>query len=109
MVGRERGSDRVLQRLYRGAWSVRRRVSSVLMAQFDVFRMRGVYPLVVDVQADIHSKLASRVVVPMVTRARYLQPTTRITPVITVRGDDYVLIFPAIAAVPTSALTDAVG
>ena len=81
------------------------------MAQFDVYRMTGAttYPLVVDIQADTHSKLGSRVVVPMVPRARYHQPATRITPIVTIRGDDYVLVFPSLASVPTTALTDVVG
>jgi hypothetical protein len=39
-----------------------------------------------DVQADIHGKLATRIVVPLVTRARYTQPATRMTPIMKV-GD----------------------
>ncbi len=45
------------------------------MPQFDVYRTRSstIYPLVVDVQADVHVRLGSRVVVPMVLRTRYAQ------------------------------------
>ena len=76
------------------------------MAQFDVLRTKGsaIYPLVVDVQADLHTKLATRVVVPLVSRARYALPATRLTPTVKVRDDEYVILFPLIAAVPTSAL-----
>ena len=40
------------------------------MAQFDVFRSArpGAYPLVLGIQADLHSNLTSRVVVPLVPR-----------------------------------------
>src|SRR3954463_6530050 len=81
------------------------------MPQFDVLRTRGaaIYPLVVDVQADVHAKLTTRVVVPMVTRARYTLPATRLTPIVKVRDDDYVLLFPLIAAAPKAALGEIVG
>ena len=81
------------------------------MSQFDVLRMRGQasYPLVVDIQADIHARLGTRLVVPMATRARYTRPTTRLTPVVNVRNDDYVLLFPLMAAVPQTLLGELVG
>lgn len=81
------------------------------MPQFDVFRTKGsaVYPLVVDVQDDLHAKLATRVVAPMVLRSRYAQPATRLTPIVKVRGDDYVVVFPLLAAVPRSSLGEPVG
>lgn len=80
------------------------------MAQFDVFRTRAAarYPLVVDIQSDVHTKLVTRVVVPMATRARYTQPATRLTPTVQVRGSDYVLLFPLMAAIPSSALGEVV-
>jgi toxin CcdB len=76
------------------------------MAQFDVLRTKGsaIYPLVVEVQADLHNKLATRVVVPLVSRARYALPATRLTPTVKVRDDEYVVLFPLIAAVPKSSL-----
>jgi hypothetical protein len=51
------------------------------MAQFDVLRTKAgsVYPLVVDIQSEVHAKLVTRVVVPMAARARYVQPVTRLT------------------------------
>jgi toxin CcdB len=82
------------------------------MPQFDVFRSprAGTYPLVVDIQADIHAKLATRVVVPLIARARYMpQPMTRLTPVIKVLRDDYVVMFPLMAAVPRASLGELVG
>ena len=81
------------------------------MAQFDVLQTRGaaIYPLVMDIQADVHGKLATRIVVPMVMRARYTQPATRLTPIVTVRDNDYVLLFPLIAAAPRASLGEIVG
>lgn len=80
------------------------------MAQFDVLRTKAgsVYPLVVDIQADVHAKLVTRVVVPMATRARYAQPVTRLTPVLKVRGSEHVLLCPLMAAVPSSSLGEVV-
>jgi toxin CcdB len=82
------------------------------MSQFDVFRSprAGIYPLVVDVQADLHAKLATRIVVPLVLRTRYAaQPLARLTPILKVRGDEYVLVFPLLAAVPKASLGELVG
>jgi toxin CcdB len=81
------------------------------MPQFDVFRTRGaaIYPLVVDIQADVHARLATRIVVPLVTRARYTRPATRVTPVMKVGDHDYVLLVPLMAAVLSASLGDMVG
>ena len=81
------------------------------MAQFDVHRTRAAatYPLVVDVQANVHAKLVTRLVAPMVTRARYTQPATRLTPVVRVRDAEYVVLVPLAAAVPTASLGEIVG
>ena len=82
------------------------------MAQFDVLRnpRGGAYPLVVDVQADLHGKLATRVVVPLTPRSRYAaQPITRLSPLVKVRGAEYVVMVPMIAAVPRAWLGEVVG
>ncbi len=81
------------------------------MPQFDVFRSTrsGSYPLVLDVQADVHSSLTSRIVVPLVTRARgAARPLTRLTPIVTVRGEAYILMFPLLASVPKALLGEIV-
>ncbi|TMQ09646.1 MAG: plasmid maintenance protein CcdB [Deltaproteobacteria bacterium] len=81
------------------------------MAQFDVFRIKsgGIYPLVVDVQADVHTKLVTRIVVPMALRSRYAQPASRLTPTVKVRDAEYVVLFPLMAAVPHASLGEVVG
>jgi toxin CcdB len=82
------------------------------MPQFDVLRnpRGGAYPLVVDVQADLHGRLATRVVVPLTPRTRYTaQPITRLQPLVKVRGEEYVAVVPMIAAVPRASLGEIVG
>ena len=81
------------------------------MPQFDVLRLRSsaISPFVVDVQADVHSKLTTRIVIPMIPRTRYTQPATRLTPVTRFRDDDYVLVVPFIASVAKSSLGEVVG
>ncbi len=82
------------------------------MPQFDVLRnpRGGAYPLVVDVQAELHRRLATCVVVPLTPRSRYAaQPITRLQPLVKVRGEEYVVVVPMIAAVPRTSLGEVVG
>ena len=81
------------------------------MAQFDVLRPKNtsVFPLVVDVQADIHTKLVTRLVVPLAQRSRYAQPLTRLTPMVRLRDVEYVVLAPQMAAYPAAALGEVVG
>jgi toxin CcdB len=81
------------------------------MAQFDVFRnpRGGAYPLLLDVQADLLERLATRVVVPLMTVKRFgAKPITRLNPTVTVRGIEYVLVFQELASVPSSAIGERV-
>jgi toxin CcdB len=82
------------------------------MAQFDVFRnlRAGLYPLLLDVQADLLSQLATRVVVPLAKRDRYPAiALARATPVANIAGIEYVLLVPLLAAIPKAALGKTVG
>lgn len=77
------------------------------MAQFDVHTdLKGtLYPLLLDVQADLLSHLATRVVVPLAPKRRYpATPLRRLNPVITFRGSDYVAVFQELAAISTTEL-----
>jgi toxin CcdB len=68
------------------------------------------YPLLLDIQADLLSQLATRVVVPMTSVKRYgTKPITRLNPTATVSGVEYVVVFQEIAAIPRSALGKLVG
>jgi toxin CcdB len=76
------------------------------MAQFDVHRnpRGGAFPLLLDVQADIVAVLATRIVVPLARRKRHDKPLTRINPLATIDGVEYVLVFQELAAVPATIL-----
>jgi len=81
------------------------------MAQFDLHRnpKGGAYPLVLDVQAEVMAKLATRVVVPLTTVKRHgARPITRLNPVVRIKDTDYVLLFQELAAIPRSALGEVV-
>jgi toxin CcdB len=82
------------------------------MAQFDLYRnpRRGMFPILLDVQSDLLSQLATRVVVPLMTTKRYgARPITRLNPTVTLGKSEYVLVFQELAAVPGSALRERVG
>lgn len=80
------------------------------MPQFDVFRndnphSKGIYPYLVDVQADLLNGLQTRVVIPA-TRMPALtrDPIERLTPPISIEGEQFVLLTPQLAGVPRSNL-----
>jgi toxin CcdB len=66
--------------------------------QFDVFenpspRMRDVYPYVVDVQSDLLSSLATRMVVPLaITALATTELPRRLCPLITVNDKAFMLV-----------------
>ena len=76
------------------------------MAQFDLYEnpRGGHYPLLLDVQADLLARLATRVVVPLTRLDGHGPPVSRLNPTATIDGVDHVLVFQELAAVPVSAL-----
>lgn len=80
------------------------------MPQFDVFRnpRGGRFPLLVDVQSHAVSQLDSRVVVPLVPRKKFGKPISRLQPIVTIGGTEYVVLLHQIAAMPLAALGPAV-
>ena len=76
------------------------------MPQFDVYRnpRGGRYPLLLDVQAELLERLATRVVVPMTPAEGRAEPISVLNPTATIEGVDYVLEFQELAAVPRSEL-----
>lgn len=82
------------------------------MSQFDVHTdLKGkLYPLLLDVQADLLSRLATRVVVPLAPKRRYpATPLRRLNPVIRFRGLEYVAVFQELAAISTTELGETQG
>lgn len=81
------------------------------MPQFDVLKnpRGGAYPLLLDVQADVLARLATRIVVPLMTLKRYgSKPITRLNPTASIDGTEYVLVFQELAAIPASGLGEPV-
>jgi len=77
------------------------------MAQFDVHKnpRGGAYPLLLDMQSDVLSRLATRAVVPMMTLKRYgAKPISRLNPTVKISGTEYILLVQELAAVPATAL-----
>lgn len=76
------------------------------MAQFDVHRLgRG---LVIDCQADLLSHVVSRLVVPLVPRAKAPPPAGRLNPVFKIGDEDHVMVTESAAAVRTQQLGEVV-
>jgi toxin CcdB len=76
------------------------------MAQFDPYESPrgGDYPLLLDVQAELLDRLATRVVVPLTQRDEHGPPVTRLNPTSMIGDVEYVLVFQEMAAVPASSL-----
>lgn len=76
------------------------------MARFDVYANPGkqatTTPYLLDVQCDLLSDLDSRVVIPLRCLAHFpkVNLPTRLTPLINILGEDFLLETPKMAAVP---------
>jgi len=76
------------------------------MAQFDVYKnsnatTKAAYPYFVDVQSNILSEIASRIVIPLGTLSNFKkQQLESLTPVITYNDEELLLLTPQIASIP---------
>jgi toxin CcdB len=80
------------------------------MPQFDVYGnknpgTRELYPLLLDIQADLLADLQTRIVIPL-TQSRPLlkRPLSILMPIIRITGEEYVLVTPELAGIAKSAL-----
>jgi toxin CcdB len=76
------------------------------VARFDIYRFANTAaPLLVDVQADLLSDLASRVVIPLVPVAKSgNEELPRLKPKISIGGKEYILMTTDIGVVPVADL-----
>lgn len=85
------------------------------MAQFTVYRNKNArtktaFPLLVDIQSDLLEGLQTRVVIPLTKVAALARkPLAQLTPVLSVDGEDYVLMTPQLAGIGRAELGAAVG
>jgi toxin CcdB len=89
-------------------------VEKLLMARFDVYANPGNHatttPYLLDVQSDLLDGLDTRMVIPLRSLKSFPKVTlsTRLTPVVTVQGDELLLETPKMGAVPQRVLKSAV-
>jgi toxin CcdB len=75
------------------------------MPQFAVYlnrnlRSRSVFPMLVDVQAELLRDLETRVVIPLVKRAAFTSfPLGLLMPTVELEGEAYLLVTPQLAGV----------
>jgi toxin CcdB len=83
------------------------------VARFDVYRnpnrrSRERVPYLLDLQADLLSGLATRLVVPLVPATEFGQPIEKLNPLFRVGGRSYVMATAEMAAVPTKSIGERV-
>ena len=80
------------------------------MARFDIYENHGKHtgttPYLLDVQSDLLDGLDSRMVIPLRHLEHYqnIQLPTLLTPVLTIKGQDFVLETPKMGALPKRVL-----
>jgi len=79
------------------------------MAKYDVFPNPSGDGYALDVQTDLLSDLNTRIVVPLLPRARAPEPATRLNPTFVVNGESVVMVTQFMAAVPIGVLKNRVG
>ena len=84
------------------------------MARFDVYPNPGAHasttPYLLDVQSNLLDALDSRMVIPLRSLEHFakVKIPTRLTPVLSIQGKDYLLETPKMGAVPQRVLKDCV-
>ena len=79
------------------------------VVQYDVVdnpvpRARGAFPFVAILQSDLADTGSDRIVAPLVLASRIPSVVGRLMPIVKVKGADYALIVPRLAAVPAAEL-----
>lgn len=74
------------------------------MSRFDVYPGRGMADYYVDVQADFHAHLRTRVVIPLQSSNKVVHPTRGLHTPITVHEEHCYLVTPMMAAVSVQQL-----
>ena len=79
------------------------------MAQFDYYRNPPREDFLLDIQSDLLDVLRSRVVVPLISIARFSRPIRNLNPVFTIEGEQFVMVTEFVGAVPASELRELKG
>jgi toxin CcdB len=85
------------------------------MRQFDVYTnpskaTRKAYPFIVDIQSNVISEIATRIVIPLGRKTHFSNEEMKgLTPTVTYEGEDLLLLIPQIASMPVKALRVSIG
>ena len=85
------------------------------MGQFDVHpnpsrSTQADYPYIVDIQSPHLPELATRIVIPLARKAAFpSQAMKGLTPDVTFKGEDLLLVTPQIASLPVRVLPEPIG
>lgn len=85
------------------------------MRQFDVYanpskRTRKAYPYILDIQSDVISDIATRIVVPLGRSADFKsEQLKKLTPTVEYEGQELLLLIPQVASIPTKILAHPLG
>ena len=78
------------------------------MARFDLYADPGGNGYLLDVQADLLGSLNTRVVVPVIPRAKAPPPARELNPVFNIRSEQHVMVTQFLSAVPILHLAEPV-
>ena len=86
-------------------------IMGATMAQFDVYvnpisAARGAYPFVVAMQFDFARDTRDQIVAPLAPREAMPKIRSRLTPIVTVQGSEYIALVPELAGVRSRDLVD---
>ena len=70
------------------------------MSRFDLYRGTGAIDYYLDVQADFHQHLQTRMVIPLVAARMIINPTRGLHVAMTIKNHSYYLVAPMMGAVP---------
>lgn len=76
------------------------------MAKFDVYRMPGTTDLLLDIQNDLLSGLNTRACVPLLLEVDGLKSIDRLTPILVIGDNRYVMMTHFVTSVPLKALRE---
>jgi toxin CcdB len=85
------------------------------MPQFDVYAnpskiTNTTYPYILDIQSDTIAAIATRIVVPLARKSDLKNtPFTRLTPCVTYKGEELLLLVPQLASMHANALKNPLG
>ena len=85
------------------------------MSQFDVYAnpsktTKSAYPYILDIQSSVISEIATRIVLPLGRKKLFKGEELKgLTPLIEYEGEEFLLLVPQIASMPSKTLRNPIG